>query len=214
MAKPISFGQYQFKTKKACEEEARKRINSYCPGSIIAPVDKTFFEALFTLHSEYDEKIGCGIKDIEVGLDFHRNRCLSIIRRDNSKVVISWRHCVKPHTRKMVVSYAYRRAIKDTVMAFKDSAISNGAVCPILGTQLVYDNSHVSYSAISFDDLLSGFLIANNLSYETIELVDPDFNDSDQRGKLRDQAITESWQKYHQSKASFELLSAEANLSK
>ncbi|EJG0635891.1 DCL family protein [Vibrio parahaemolyticus] len=214
MAKPISFGQFKFGTRKACEEDARRRINSYTPGSLMTLDDKAFFEALFTLHSEYDEKVGCGIKDIEVGLDFHRNKCLFIIRNDNSRVVISWRHCVKPYTKKMVVSYAFRRAVKNTVMTFKNEAISNGAICPKLGINLTFDNSHVSYASISFDDMLTNFLTENGLTYESVELIDPEYSDTDQRGKLANHEVMESWQKYHQSRASFELLSIEANLSK
>ncbi|WP_413284056.1 DUF3223 domain-containing protein [Vibrio sp. MA40-2] len=214
MAKPISFGQFKFSTRKACEEDARRRINSYSPSSTLAPDDKEFFEALFTLHSEYDEKVGCGIQDIEVGLDFHQNRCLCVIRKDNSRVVVSWRHCVKPYTKKMVVSYAFRRSVKSIVMQFKNDAISNGAICPKLGVSLTFDNSHVSYSSLSFDDMLTEFLEENHLTYESIDLIDPNYSDSDQRGKLANQTIIDNWQKYHQSKASFELLSIEANLSK
>ena len=214
MAKPISFGQFKFGTRKACEEDARSRINSYSPGSIMTFDDQAFFMALFTLHSEYDEKVGCGIKNIEVGLDFHRNRCLFIIRKDDSKVVISWRHCVKPYTKKMVVSYAFRRVVKNTVMAFKNEYISNGAICPKLGINLTFDNSHVSYASISFDDMLTNFLAENGLTYELVELIDPEYSDTDQRGKLDSNVIIESWLKYHQSRAKFELLSIEANLSK
>ncbi len=214
MAKPISFGKFKFSTRKACEDDARRRINPYSPGSIMTLDDKAFFEALFTLHSEYDEKVGCGIKDIEVGLDFHRNRCLFIIRKDGSKVVISWRHCVKPYTKKMVVSYAFRRAVKNTVMAFKNEAISNGATCPKLAVNLTFDNSHVSYASISFDDMLTDFLAEKGLTYESVELTEPEYSDSDQRGKLADPVVMKSWQKYHQSRAKLELLSVEANLSK
>ncbi|EFO40750.1 TPA: DUF3223 domain-containing protein [Vibrio alginolyticus] len=214
MAKPISFGQFKFGTLKACEEDARNRINSYAPVSLMTSDDKAFFEALFTLHSEYDEKVGCGIKDIEVGLDFHHKKCLFIIRNDNSRVVISWTHCVKPYTKKMVVSYAFRRAVKHTVMAFKNEAISNGAICPKLGIHLTFDNSHVSYVSLSFDDMLTNFLSENNLTYESVELIDPEYSDTDQRGKLANRVVLESWQRYHQSRSSFELLSVEANLSK
>ncbi|CAM4395165.1 DCL family protein [Pseudoalteromonas maricaloris] len=214
MAKPISFGPFRFSTKKACEEEARRRISSYSSGVIMTLEDKVFFESLFTLHSEYDEKVGCGIRDIEVGLDFHKNKCLFIIRKDNTKVSISWRHCVKPHTKKMVVSYAFRRAVKDTVIAFKNKAISNGATCPKLGINLTFYNSHVSYKPPSFDCILSNFLKEHGLSYDSVELIDPDSNDSDQRGKLANHVIMDSWQKYHNSKANFELLSVEGNLRK
>ncbi|WP_170964645.1 hypothetical protein, partial [Vibrio sp. F13] len=88
------------------------------------------------------------------------------------------------------------------------------AVCPKLGVNLTFDNSHVSYVSMSFDDMLTDFLAENSLTYESVELVDPEYSDSDQRGKLASHVVTESWQKYHQSRAEFELLSIEANLSK
>ncbi|WP_166638774.1 DUF3223 domain-containing protein [Paraglaciecola marina] len=214
LAKPISFGIFKFNTRKACEDEARNRVNSYSAGSIISTTDKEFFEALFTLHGEYDEKIGCGIKDIEVVLDFHKNKCLSIIRNDNSKVIISWRHCVKPYTKKMVVSYSFRRAVKTTVMEFKSMALSGGATCPVSNNELSFDNSHVSYTYVSFDDLLSNFLATKNLGYEDIELIDPDAADSDQRGVLQNTLLTNSWHEYHKNHAKLTLLSADANLRK
>ncbi len=214
MAKPISFGKFNFRTRKACEEDSRQRINSYSPGSIMSTDDKTYFEALFTLHSEYDEKVGTGIQDIEVGLDFHKNRCLFIIRKDNSKVVISWRHCIQPYSKKMVVSYAFRRAIKNTVMQFKNEMVTAGSTCPKLGLTLTYNNSHVAYINESFEEILTSFLSFNNLSYESIELIDPESQDKDQRGIIACKEILSSWQAFHSEKAKFQLLSIEANLRK
>jgi hypothetical protein len=214
LAKPISFGSFKFKTRKACEDEARNRVNSYSAGSIISATDKAFFEALFTLHSEYDDKMGCGIKDVEVILDFHKNKCLSIIRNDNSKVIISWRHCVKPYTKKMVVSYSFRRAVKTTVMDFKSVSLSAGAICPVSNIELSFDNSHVSYTGVSFDDLLSNFLATKKLGYDDIELIDPDATDSDQRGVIQNTLLTNSWYEFHKKHAKFTLLSADANLRK
>lgn len=211
MAKPISFGKFNFRTRKACEDEVRSRINLYPAGALLSLEDKKFFEALFTLHSEYDEKVGCGIRDIEVCLDVHRNKCLSIIQNNDFKVIISWRHCIKPYTKKMVVSGSFRRAVKNSVIQFKIKVVSSGALCPILNTSLTYDNSHASYSKVSFDEVLSNFLEHNNLCYETVELQDPDVNDSDQRGILRDSVLTDNWLNYHGSNTELVLLSAEAN---
>jgi len=214
LAKPISFGKFKFGTRKSCEEEARSRINSYTAGSVLSVIDKCFFEALFTLHSEYDEKVGCGIRHIEVSLDFHNNKCLAIIRNDDSREIISWRHCIKPHTQKMVVSYSFRRAIKNTITEFKRQAISDGSICPILSIKLTFGNSHVSYIGPSFDDLLSNFLEENSLNYESVELKDPEAEDSDQRGILFDPNITSNWRSYINNHAELALLSADANLRK
>lgn len=212
LAKPISFGSFHFPTRKATEDECRYRIKQYSAGTSLSPNDKSFFEALFTLHSEYDEKVGCGISKILVALDFHKNKCLSIIRVDDSRVIISWRHCIKPYSRKMVVSYAFRRAVKSAVIQFKKQAITIGVKCPVLNIPLTFVNSHVAYVGVTFDDMLTNFLKETGLDYESVELKDPNGNDSDQRGVLLDTSLTNNWKEYHQIKADLSLLSEKANL--
>ncbi|MFK5892069.1 MAG: DCL family protein [Pseudomonadota bacterium] len=214
MSKPIIFGNYQFKTKKSATEEIRHRINKYETGDKLNAVDELFFESLFMLHTEYSKKIGVGIDHIEVERDFHNNRCLFIHRVDGTKIDCSWVHCVKPASIKTVISVAFRRAVKERIMAFKELQLSSFIKCPILGVALNYKNSHVSYSEPCFDVLLSEFFVLNNLTFETIELINPEPSDLDQRGKLKELAIKEKWVVYHENNSTLELLSAKANLSK
>lgn len=56
MAKPIAFGDYQFRTKKSATEEARRRISNYEANDRLNAEDEMFFTSLFTLHSEFAEK--------------------------------------------------------------------------------------------------------------------------------------------------------------
>jgi len=214
LAKPVIFGEFQFRTKKAATDEIRRRINAYEPGNRLSQEDQLFFEGLFKLHDEYDEKVGVGIQYIQVERDFHNNRCLYIHRLDSSKIDISWVHCIRPASTKSTVSVAFRRAVKEVITTFKSKEISEGKKCPVFNIPLDYQNSHVSYIKRSFDSLLNDFLSETGNAYESIELENPKPQDTDQRGILKDSKLREDWIAYHRRNASLELWSAEANLRK
>lgn len=214
MAKPIIFGSYQFRTKSSAIEEARRRINQYEAGSIVSPDDEHFFASLFTLHSEYEEKKGAGIDHIKVERDFHKNRCLYIHRTDGTSIDCSWVHYIQPASQKSVVSMAFRRAVKEIVTTFKEEQLSKVSICPILGMPLTYENSHASYNPPRFEILLNNFLNQEGLSFDSIQLINPEAADLDQRGILASLELTNIWRGYHQENANLQLLSAEANLRK
>lgn len=212
MAKPIVIGDIQFRTKTAAKDEIRRRIGQYEAGDTLSLADQVFFEELFKLHGEYSEKVGAGIKHIQVERDFHRNRCLYIHRTDGSETDISWVHCVQPASTKTVVSAAFRRAVKERVMTFKSDQLSEGCHCPILNIPLDYANSHVAYTEYSFDSLLDNFLSQEGVTFESIDLINPNPDDSDQRGILKDPDLKAQWDQYHELNARLTLMSAEANL--
>ena len=214
MAKPIAFGHYQFRTKKSATEEARRRINNYEANDRLNAEDEMFFTSLFTLHSEFSEKKGVGINYIKVQRDFHNNRCLYICRTDGSEIDCSWVHCIQPAPQKTVVSMAFRRAVKQIIIAYKTAQIDNVVVCPILKTKLNFYNSHVSYLNPSFENMLNNFLNDREIDITSVTLVNPKPDDEDQRGKVSDQNLVEEWRSYHQDNATLQLLSAEANLRK
>lgn len=182
MAKPIAFGNYQFRTKKSATEEARRRINQYEAGERLSTVDEEFFASLFTLHSEFLEKKGLGIDHIKVERDFHNNRCLYIHRIDGSSIDCSWVHCIQPASQKTVTSMAFRRSVKDIVMEYKEAQLKVVKECPELGTPLTYENSHVSYTTPSFESLLADFLNQEHIQIEAVGLTNPEPEDLDQRG--------------------------------
>lgn len=213
-AKPIVFGNFQFRTKEGAKKEARRRIDQYEENQKLYEDDELFFSSLFTLHSEYQEKIGTGIEYITVQKDFHHNRCLYIHRTDGSKVDCSWVHCLQPASLKQIVSVAFRRAVKERVMEFKNDQLSKVKICPILGIQLTYNNSHACYSEKSFDKMLSDFLSENGLTIESIKLTNPSSEDIDQRGILTDSSLVILWNKFHADNARLKLISKKANSSK
>lgn len=211
MAKPISFGEFQFRTKRSATEECQRRINEYGQGKKLNSEDEFFFSSLFTLHSEYFDKKGVGIDYITVELDFNNNRCLYIHRIDGSKIECSWRHCLQPASTKQVVSMSFRRAVKERIMAFKKEQLNIVTTCPILGLSLSYKNSHASYVEPTFDDLLSKFLSEKSISYEDVSLTNPVPDDEDQRGIISNSELVKEWNDFHKQFASLQLISAKAN---
>lgn len=212
MARPVIFGDYHFKTKIAATNEARQRVNKYKIGDKLNDDDEIFFESLFTLHSEYTKKIGTGIDYIYVKQDFYNNKCLYIHRIDDTEVDCSWVHCIQPASTKIVVSLAFRRAIKERIIAFKTQKLMEISSCPILGIPLNKDNSHVSYANPSFEKLLKDFLELQNITFESVDLINPKPSDDDQRGIIKNLDIKRKWQTFHSENASLELISAKANL--
>ncbi len=214
MAKPITFGHYQFRTKKSATEEARRRINEYEANDRLNTEDEIFFSSLLTLHSKFSEKKGVGIDYIKVQRDFHNNRCLYICRLDGSEIDCSWVHCIQPASQKTIVSMAFRRAVKHIVMAYKAAQLDEVILCPILQTKLTFHNSHVSYITPSFENMLNDFLNDRDIDITSVALINPKPDDTDQRGKVSDFSLVEEWRSYHQNNATLQLLSAEANLRK
>ena len=190
----------------------RRRINQYEAGDRLSSDDELFFVSLFTLHSEFEEKKGVGIDHIKVKRDFHNNRCLYIHRVDGTEIDCSWVHCIQPASQKTVVSMAFRRAVKEVIREYKITQLRVVDVCPILGIQLTYDNSHVSYPDPSFETLLSDFLNHKGMDFESVQLTNPAPDDLDQRGQITDGGLLAEWLAYHEANATFRLLSAEANL--
>ncbi|MDD1829310.1 DCL family protein [Photobacterium sp. ZSDE20] len=214
MAKPVVFGPYKFKTKKAATEEIRNRISHYQEGQDLSNDDSDFFKELFKLHSEYLEKRGCGISHITVERDFNRNRCLIIKRIDGSSIDISWVHCLKPLSRKTVVAIAFRRTVKESIKQFKETKIASGAQCPVKNIPLDLKNSHAVYICPTFDELFLTFISEQNVNLELIEINDPVVGDNDQRGIITNNELRNSWIHYHKENACLELWSANANLSR
>src|SRR5690606_36841600 len=118
----------------------------------------------------------------------------------------------QPASQKTVVSMAFRRAVKEIIMAYKSAALDKVDVCPVLGIKLTYENSHVSYLSPSFDDLLVGFLQQRQIDIESVALTNPKPVDTDQRGQITDRDLLKDWCSFHQRTANLQLLSAEANL--
>ncbi|WP_421953716.1 DUF3223 domain-containing protein [Polaromonas sp.] len=74
----------------------RTLIDGYRVGDFLNASDTEFCAALFRRHSHHAEKMGVGMRAIEVRLDDYENKHFQIHRYDGTNVDISWVHCITP----------------------------------------------------------------------------------------------------------------------
>jgi hypothetical protein len=126
-------GSYQFTTKKAAKEAAMERMATIPYGFYsIDSDDGDFLLAILENHSEYDEKVGCGIAGFHVcpALDpaLHesgKGKHIKFQRLDGTEDSFSYNHCLtfpakgKKECGERELRYALRESIRPQIQAFK-----------------------------------------------------------------------------------------------
>ena len=211
MAKALKFGNYIYPTKVAATKAVQYLINKYEFNEILNTEDKLFFLELFKLHTEYKEKIGCGIDTIEVRKAENGCRHLYLKRVDGSGVDISWRHCISPKPQKATINEALRSVVKNQIQEFKEIELSKGLTCPYYGIELNNANCHVDHYDPTFETLVTEFqtMIGHKLSYTDLK----EQPGNDYRGTIKDSSLLNNWSMFHLKKAKLRLISKRANLS-
>lgn len=83
-------------TKKELTNKCREIRDKYISGGYLTDEEVNFLVSeVFKYHSEFKEKIGCGINKIYVDKADHGTYCFYINRKDNTNVKISFVHCIK-----------------------------------------------------------------------------------------------------------------------
>lgn len=208
---PIIIGDEAFPSKEAAKIRVRAMIGRYSFGEHLNADDMTFCLNLFQHHTEYTNKIGVGIRAIEVCRDEQGNRYLHLHRTDGTDIDISWVHCISPKKWETVVLEALRSSIKAQIQEAKESFLRLGVKCPFRGTQLSASNSHVDHSQPTFSQLVSEFLRCHSLQLSDIHLMEQPGNDF--RGLIADKTLRDAWERFHRDNAKLRLISNAANLS-
>lgn len=75
----------------------RAMLNRYSVGTRVSDDDAKDLLALLNRHDERIEKIGTGIDHFEVesAPDGYAGKCFWIVRSDNSRIDISYKHCLE-----------------------------------------------------------------------------------------------------------------------
>jgi len=97
---PIKIGEFSYPSKAAAKDAVRELIGKYSFNEKLNNDDKLYCLELFKRHSEYKDKTGCGIKDIEVKRDEYGHKYFHLFRVDGSDEDISWVHCISPKKKK------------------------------------------------------------------------------------------------------------------
>lgn len=126
-------GSYEFSTKKAAKDAAMERMMKVPYGFYsIDSDDGDFLLAVLENHSEYDEKVGCGIAGFNVNpaLDpalraSGKGKHITFTRLDGTTDSFSYNHCLtfpakgKKECGDRELRYALREAIRPQIQAFK-----------------------------------------------------------------------------------------------
>lgn len=217
MAKPIEFGDYKYASKKDCIEYCEALIAKYKVGDTLPEEDQIYFKQLLTLHPDYEDKVGCGVKSITYDYSAtFGSKCLHIIRYDGSKEATSWKSCLSKPKPENHVESALRREVCDDVGAFKSKTCNRGAECPVSGEELTYDNCHAVYSydgkGLTFKQLVAKFYKEQGIEYTNVNLRFPTDNAEDARPQLTDKELANKWVAFHNDNAKITLLSSDSSM--
>jgi hypothetical protein len=93
---PINLDTRSFGSKGEATTFFRTMLNRYRTGDRVFDADARDLAALLRLHTEYQQKVGSGIKHFEVMAADHGTQCFRIVRTDGSSDDFSYIHCITP----------------------------------------------------------------------------------------------------------------------
>lgn len=213
MKKPITVGTRSFASKKEATVATQRVLYSRPIGSHVFGDDLQFLLDLLQMHPEFEEKIGCGIKSIEVEQN-GPTRGFWITRLDGSRTDWSFIACLTPPTAEKQALAAFRTAIRGQIQNFKDEFFAEREfdLCPITGEKVTRDNCHVDHAPPGlFVDLVDHFVSCSGLKLAEVLVVPT--TDGATETRLLDAQLDREWREYHAFNAKLRVVSRTANLS-
>lgn len=216
MDKKISFGKYNYQSKKACITECKRRIKTYKVDQILLDEDFTFWKQLLTLHPKYEEQVGFGITSIRYGRNtIYNTKCLFATRENGTEESVSWMAVFKATKLSDEIEAVFEREAAHDIEIFTAMALQFGGVCPITHNKLVAGEIHHAYGfngeGLTFRQLVSKFLAHQGVDQKDVKLIYPPAdNDGMVKPVLANKSFAEAWIKYKREHGSMSLISSEA----
>jgi hypothetical protein len=207
-----------FKTKKALQGRVRKILWSYRDGDVVDMFDTPFLLALFMRHPSAEQKVGCGVAQIEVRRNpvYTNTQGFWIIRLDGTATDISYLECLTetPHPKRF--ERACRVAVEPSIIEFKQQAFdaAGGKLqCPFTGEWLTLAGAHADHVAPkTFRALLAEFVDLYGIDIDKVTVngrgVDGVVQDT-----LDSTELERVWVQYHDANAVLRIVSRTGNLS-
>lgn len=95
-AKPFTIDTRNFANKGDAVRFFRAMLGRYHRGQRVSEVDSLDLRALLKHHTEYAEKLGCGVDYFKVDENSHNTKSFWLIRDDGSIDDFSYLHCITP----------------------------------------------------------------------------------------------------------------------
>ena len=217
--KPVELATNSFPNQATATEYFRAMLNRYRPGDMVSAEDSLQLSALLERHTEYDQKVGCGVDHFTVMMTEHGTQCFRIIRKDGTGTDVSYLHCIKgrPPARKQEVTQAFRKAVRLDLFKARDKFIaqhrgSDGLVlCGLTGERIAPDEGHIDHKQpMTFEVIVSTFLQGRGLAFGDVPITNG--KDEQVAPELTDAVLAEEFRRYHSGLATLEFVKASVNL--
>jgi hypothetical protein len=218
-SKPVMIASRSFASQKEATEFFRAMLRSYTPGSRVNDVDALHLAALLERHSEYVQKVGCGLDHFSVVMTEHGTPCFNLIRRDGTGTEFSYLHCItqRPPSRKQEVSSAFRWLVRLDLFKKRDEffaefADAEGRVpCAETGERIIKSEAHMDHRApMTFEVIVLTFLAGRGMAYADVPITEG--QDNQTTAEITDLALGEEFRRYHAKVALLDLVRNKVNL--
>lgn len=216
---PVELATRSFGNQKEAIEFFKDMLNRYEPGEKVGNEDGLHLAALLERHSEYAQKVGCGVDYFKVMMTEHGTQCFRVIRKDESGTDFSYLHCVRgrPPTRKQEVSQALRKAVSVDLYRARDKFIAShkeadGLVsCALTGERIAPSQGHLDHKPpMTFEVIVSTFLQGRGIDFDAVPISDG--RDEQVTPELTDKALVDQFRRYHAKLAQLDFVKDQANL--
>lgn len=92
---PVVIGSITFPNQSQALSFFKKMLSKYSPEDVVSDEDSKHLAELVKRHPEYSEKLGNGLHHFEVMRAEYNSQCFGIVRRDGSRVDVSYKVCVR-----------------------------------------------------------------------------------------------------------------------
>lgn len=200
-------------TKADVAKRIRDIVAGYPLATPISASDQVWLEKVLRHHYEYQTKVGCGLRHIEIRMNpgwTGPTRGLWLVRTDDSEIDISWVVALMPDGRPAVkhdVATAARHEVVSQIHTFHREGECD--LCPLCGSEMTRGLFvHVDHE-VPFADLLEAFLRDRTLDY-----ADVDIEDLGVSCRFRDRTLAQAWQDHHAQVARLRLTHKQCNLAR
>lgn len=218
-SKPLTIASRSFGSQKEATEFFRAMLRSYTPGDRVNDMDTLHLAALLERHTQYAQKVGCGLDHFSVVMTEHGTPCFTLVRRDGTGTEFSYLHCItqRPPSRKQEVSSAFRWLVRLDLFKKRDEFFAKfsdaaGCVpCVETGERITKSEAHMDHRApMTFEVIVLTFLAGRGIAYVDVPITEG--RDNQTTAEITDPAMEEEFRRYHAKVALLDLVRNKVNL--
>ena len=215
MKKWVKIGQLHFDYKKDAIAHFKEILNSYELKETLDEEDFNDVLSLLKIHPNSKEKIGAGIKEIQVDTIRFKTKCFNAIRVDSSCEIFSYIKCINgtlaPLTK---FSKTCRDVISEDLRLvklsfFKGNSKEGRVKCQETGILSFWGELNIDHrQPNTFSVIVDRFIEFHNIDLSAVEYIES----IDNIYSFKDEALSEKFRKYHKEKANLRLVRKDRNL--